>query len=85
MNKYIVRYVANEYLNIQIFIAALEYSVVLVTTLFYCSITIDDVVYVVDTGKTKEGTFDVSRNIACLDPVWVSQASAKQRQGRAGR
>ena len=53
--------------------------------LFYYSITIDDVVYVVDAGKTKEGTFDVSRNIACLDPVWVSQASAKQRQGRAGR
>ena len=55
------------------------------TYYFHYSITIDDVVYVVDTGKTKEGTFDVSRNIACLDPVWVSQASAKQRQGRAGR
>jgi len=53
--------------------------------MFHYSITIDDVVYVVDTGKTKEGTFDISRNIACLDPVWVSQASVKQRQGRAGR
>lgn len=54
-------------------------------TSYYCSITIDDVVYVVDAGKIKETTYDVSRNITCLDPVWISQASAKQRQGRAGR
>lgn len=60
-------------------------KIILSTSIAETSITIDDVVYVVDTGKTKEGTFDVSRNIACLDPVWVSQASAKQRQGRAGR
>lgn len=41
--------------------------------------------YVVDAGKVKETTYDVRKNITCLDPVWISQASAKQRQGRAGR
>jgi len=49
------------------------------------SITIDDVVYVIDCGKTKLKNFDVEHNIATLLPEWVSRANAKQRRGRAGR
>ena len=30
-------------------------------------------------------TYDVSNKIACLQPVWISKASSKQRRGRAGR
>jgi len=41
--------------------------------------------YVIDCGKAKEKTYDVSKKIACLKPVWVSRASARQRRGRAGR
>jgi len=50
-----------------------------------CSITIDDVVYVIDCGKIKMKNFDVSKNIVTLLPEWVSRANAKQRSGRAGR
>lgn len=50
-----------------------------------CSITIDDVVYVIDCGKIKMKNFDVKNNITTLLPEWVSRANAKQRSGRAGR
>ena len=49
------------------------------------SITIDDVVYVIDCGKIKMKNFDVGKNIVTLLPEWVSRANAKQRSGRAGR
>lgn len=39
----------------------------------------------VDSGKQKEKTYDAENNIACLLPAFVSQASAHQRRGRAGR
>jgi HrpA-like RNA helicase len=42
-------------------------------------------VYVVDCGKHKEKTYDADAKIACLLPAFVSQASAVQRRGRAGR
>lgn len=41
--------------------------------------------FVIDSGKQKEKTYDAELKIACLLPAWVSRASAKQRQGRAGR
>lgn len=41
--------------------------------------------YVVDSGRHKEKTYDEEANLACLLPAWVSQASAHQRRGRAGR
>ncbi|XP_031102719.1 DExH-box ATP-dependent RNA helicase DExH3-like [Ipomoea triloba] len=49
------------------------------------SITINDVVFVVDCGKAKETTYDALNNTPCLLPSWISQASARQRRGRAGR
>lgn len=49
------------------------------------SITIDDVVYVIDGGKIKETHFDTQNNISTMSAEWVSKANAKQRKGRAGR
>jgi ATP-dependent RNA helicase DHX36 len=60
-------------------------KIVLATNIAETSITIDDVVYVVDCGKIKMNNFDVNANIATLQPEWVSLANAKQRRGRAGR
>ncbi|CAH1239477.1 DHX36 [Branchiostoma lanceolatum] len=60
-------------------------KIVLATNIAETSITIDDVVYVVDCGQVKEKSFDITNNLATLQPVWISKASAKQRRGRAGR
>jgi len=57
----------------------------LISDLYYFSITIDDVVYVVNTGKIKMKDFLTDRNMATLDSVWVSKANSRQRRGRAGR
>ena len=60
-------------------------KIIVATSIAESSITIDDVVYVIDSGKTKESNFDVEKNVRTLQPEWVSVASAKQRRGRAGR
>jgi len=60
-------------------------KIVVSTNVAETSITIDDVVCVIDTGRVKEMRFDAQRGIARLQETWVSQASAKQRRGRAGR
>jgi len=60
-------------------------KIVIATNIAETSITIDDVVFVVDAGKVKEKTYDVNNKIACLQPVWISKASSRQRRGRAGR
>ena len=58
---------------------------VLSTNVAETSITIDDVVCVVDAGRVKEERYDAERLMSSLDDVAVSQAAAKQRRGRAGR
>ncbi|CAK9217506.1 unnamed protein product [Sphagnum jensenii] len=60
-------------------------KIVLATNIAETSITIDDVVYVIDCGKAKETSYDALNKLACLLPSWVSKASAHQRRGRAGR
>lgn len=60
-------------------------KVVVSTNVAETSITIDDVVCVIDSGRVKEMRFDPERGIARLQETWVSQASAQQRRGRAGR
>lgn len=42
------------------------------------SITINDIVFVVDCGKAKETTYDALNNTPCLLPSWISKASARQ-------
>ena len=60
-------------------------KIILSTNIAETSITIDDVVYVIDSGKVKEKSFDAISGVCTLKSNWISQACAKQRQGRAGR
>ncbi|XP_011046462.1 PREDICTED: ATP-dependent RNA helicase DHX36-like isoform X1 [Populus euphratica] len=60
-------------------------KIVLATNMAEASITINDIVFVVDCGKAKETTYDALNNTPCLLPSWISKASARQRKGRAGR
>jgi hypothetical protein len=48
-------------------------------------VTVDDVVFVVDAGRHKEKSYDAYTAVSTLQAAWVSQASARQRRGRAGR
>lgn len=60
-------------------------KIVLATNIAETSITIDDVVFVLDCGKAKETSYDALNNTPCLLPAWISKVSAQQRRGRAGR
>ena len=55
------------------------------TNIAETSITIDGVRFVVDSGKVKEMSYDPVCKMQKLKEFWVSQASAEQRKGRAGR
>ncbi|XP_018426680.1 PREDICTED: ATP-dependent RNA helicase DHX36 [Nanorana parkeri] len=60
-------------------------KIVIATNIAETSITIDDVVHVIDGGKIKETNYDTQNNISTMTVEWVSHANAKQRKGRAGR
>ncbi|XP_017786910.1 PREDICTED: ATP-dependent RNA helicase DHX36-like [Nicrophorus vespilloides] len=60
-------------------------KIILSTNIAETSITIDDVVFVIDCGKIKISNFKVETNQQTLMPEWVSIANANQRRGRAGR
>ncbi|XP_021898474.1 DExH-box ATP-dependent RNA helicase DExH6-like isoform X2 [Carica papaya] len=60
-------------------------KIVLSTNIAESAITIDDVVYVIDSGRMKEKSYDPYNNVSTLQSSWVSKANAKQREGRAGR
>jgi ATP-dependent RNA helicase DHX37/DHR1 len=49
------------------------------------SLTIPNIRYVVDTGKEKRREFDPITGVSLFNVSWISQASANQRSGRAGR
>lgn len=49
------------------------------------SLTIPGVKYVVDCGKVKKRHYDRVTGVSSFRVTWVSQASADQRAGRAGR
>jgi len=46
---------------------------------------IDDISFVVDTGRVKETRYDPSTHMSSLVAVYTSKAAASQRAGRAGR
>ncbi|UYV77844.1 DHX30, partial [Cordylochernes scorpioides] len=58
-------------------------KVVLATNIAESSITVEDVVYVVDPGLHKEAY--IHRSAPSLRSCWASQANIVQRRGRAGR
>lgn len=60
-------------------------KVVVATNVAEASITIDGIVYVVDSGFVKLRTFDPRTGCEALVVTNESQASARQRAGRAGR
>lgn len=59
--------------------------IILATNIAETSVTIPDVVYVVDTGKVKEQRYDPERHISSLVSAWVGSSNLNQRAGRAGR
>ncbi|KAF2873611.1 DEAD/DEAH box helicase-like protein [Massariosphaeria phaeospora] len=60
-------------------------KVIAATNVAETSITIEDIVAVIDTGRVKETSFDPQSNMVRLAETWASRAACKQRRGRAGR
>ena len=60
-------------------------KIVLATTIAETSLTIDGVEAVIDTGFKRSPRFDPASGMTALETLRVSQASAEQRKGRAGR
>ena len=60
-------------------------KIVLSTNIAETSLTIDDMVYVIDSGLAKEKSYDPFTGVSMLVPGYVSQSSVRQRSGRAGR
>ncbi|WVW82502.1 hypothetical protein I302_104513 [Kwoniella bestiolae CBS 10118] len=59
--------------------------IILATNIAETSITIPDVVYVVDTARVKEKRYDPERHMSSLVSAWVGSSNLNQRAGRAGR
>ncbi|MGC8624630.1 MAG: ATP-dependent helicase HrpB [Phycisphaerae bacterium] len=55
------------------------------TNIAETSLTIDGVTVVIDSGLMRQASFDAQRGLDRLDLIQISQASAQQRAGRAGR
>ncbi len=60
-------------------------KIVLATSIAETSLTIDGIRVVVDSGLMRVPRFDPDRGLSRLDTVRVTQDSAEQRRGRAGR
>ena len=58
---------------------------IVATNIAEASLTIDGIVYVVDPGFSKQKSFSPKTGMDSLTVTPISQASAKQRMGRAGR
>eukprot|EP00802_Teleaulax_amphioxeia_P003705 Tamp_03708.p1 GENE.Tamp_03708~~Tamp_03708.p1 ORF type:complete len:840 (-),score=213.22 Tamp_03708:303-2822(-) len=65
--------------------AAGKRKVVLSTNIAETSVTLDDCVFVVDSGRAKRLTYDPVTQISSLATAWAAKANVKQRRGRAGR
>ena len=60
-------------------------KVIFATNIAEASVTIDGIAYVIDSGFVKLRAYNPMTGIETLTPTPVSQASATQRAGRAGR
>ena len=59
--------------------------IILATNIAETSVTIPNVVYVIDTAKIKEQRYDPDRHMSSLVSSWVGSSNLNQRAGRAGR
>ncbi|KAJ3172071.1 ATP-dependent DNA/RNA helicase dhx36 [Geranomyces variabilis] len=60
-------------------------KIILSTNIAETSVTINDIVYVIDSGKMRMNSYDADRRISSLNSVWASLSNLRQRSGRAGR
>ncbi|KAI9360450.1 P-loop containing nucleoside triphosphate hydrolase protein [Zopfochytrium polystomum] len=60
-------------------------KIILSTNIAETSVTINDIVYVIDSGKIRINSYDSNTRVSALNSVWAAQSNIKQRCGRAGR
>ena len=60
-------------------------KIVLSTNVAETAVTIEDVVFVINSGRMKEKSFDPYTSVSTLQSGFTSRASERQRKGRAGR
>ncbi|KAL2343445.1 hypothetical protein Fmac_004730 [Flemingia macrophylla] len=59
--------------------------IIVATNIAETSLTVDGVVYVIDSGYVKQKQYNPSSGMYALDVVQISKVQANQRAGRAGR
>ena len=60
-------------------------KIIVSTNIAETSVTIPDVVYVIDTCRVKQNRYDSVSQLSILEECFISKANALQRAGRAGR
>ena len=60
-------------------------KIVLATNVAETAVTIEDVVFVINSGRMREKSHDPYTGVSTLQSTFTSKASERQRSGRAGR
>lgn len=60
-------------------------KIILATNIAETAVTVDDVAFVIDTGRMKENRYDPQRRMSSLDDVPVSRRGDGGVQGSEGR